>query len=511
MKKAINSILLVCVAIWAYGQAGELDLSFNGDGIYIQNLNGYNRAEAVAIQPDGKILVGGRLNNSDNDLLLMRLDIYGNPDFTFGVQGYTVVDYMGDDEEIQAIVVGPNGSIYTLAECDSANTQGALFSKFSSNGLLDVTFGNQGHLFVHKPNNSTTNTWHDLALHPDGSLLAVGRTNTSGVGLSGAILKVSLQGQLVPNFGTNGLIEFQNNGENVSFSSIYVFPTGEFLVFGITPQQGYNVGYLIKLTANGNFVSNFGGNGLVLISLTDAPWARDLFVKPDGKIVLTTNGYLGGWSHISLTQLESNGLLDQSFGTNGRSDIQILNGHTYASKTLLLPDGKFLLTGTASGPWNDDFAMARLHSDGSLDLSFHFDGISTKNIGGGKDFVVDAVLQSNGRAVLVGNSTISGVGNSISVARFLTGYVSNIDVEEQEKIHLSAYPNPCNQWLRIEAPEQFQEFKASIYNMQGGLVWQEFINKSESINTQNLPNGMYILSIQTSSGQVKNIKINILH
>ena len=74
-------------SVWALSQSGELDLAFNGDGIFIQNLNGQDRAYCMTIQDDDKILVGGYFLDETRDLFLMRLDIYGNPDLTFGTQG----------------------------------------------------------------------------------------------------------------------------------------------------------------------------------------------------------------------------------------------------------------------------------------------------------------------------------------------------------------------------------------------------------------------------------------
>ena len=508
MKTYINTIIACLMAGSLFGQAGELDLAFNGDGIFIQDFNGDGYAQTVALQSDGKILIGGRLDGSDDDLLLMRLDTYGNPDLTFGTQGYTILDYLGDDEHITSIVVTSSGQIITLAECDSANVTGALFTRFFSNGQLDVSYGNQGHLFVH-PSGSTSNTWNDMSLLSDGSVLATGRLIASGT--FGSVLKVNPFGQVDQNFGTNGLLQLQNNGSNLNLKDIELMPNGDFFVLGSTSLQGNLAIYLAKLDASGNFISSFGGNGIIVFSLAGAPFPKHLMIKPDGKVFITAQAYINGWSQIVTIQLTSSGLLDQGYGTNGRSDTQILFGHTNANASALLPDGKFLLTGSADGPWNEDFALARLRSDGSLDQSFHFDGYATKNVGGGNDYVMDAVLQQDGRMVLVGNSANQS-DNMISVARFLTGYSSAIDIEEDfNKIELIAYPNPSNQWIKIKAPETFRTFKISLYDLQGAMIVQRMIDASEPIEVGHLPNGMYMMSVQTSSGEVQHLKIQVAH
>jgi hypothetical protein len=207
----------------------------------------------------------------------------------------------------------------------------------------------------------------------------------------------------------------------------------------------------------------------------------------------------------------STGLLDQSYGTNGQSDVHILNGGTKASKTLFLPDGKLLLTGTADGPWNDDFALARLQTNGALDLSFHFDGFTTKNIGGGKDFVVDAALQENGRAVLVGNSSDQS-DNLISVARFLTGYSSSIDIDEnQNAMDLRLYPNPSSEWVSIERYTNSKTLKVQLFNIHGSMVYESMLEADDRINVSSLNSGLYILRAQNSSGTIQNIKLKVVH
>jgi uncharacterized delta-60 repeat protein len=511
MKKQFLTAVASALSLLAVGQAGELDLAFNGDGIFTQSFNTDARAQCMALQADGKVLIGGRLenNNNNDDLLLMRLDNFGNPDLAFGIQGYTSVDFRGDDEVVKAIQVAQNGTIITLAESDTLNRTGALFTRFFSNGQVDQSFGNQGHLFVYAPPGSTSNDWHDMRMMPDGSLLAVGRVNGNN-GLNGGILKITPQGQRDQSFGTNGLMEIDNNGSNVNLIDIETVSNGDFFVLGSTTLQGNLAIYIAKFNSAGSLVTNFGGNGIIILGLDGAPFPKHLIIKPDGKLFITAQAYINGWSNIVTIQLNANGLLDQGYGINGRSNTQILSGGTNASASAYLPDGKMMLTGHADGPWNDDFALARLQSDGSLDLSFHFDGYVTKNIGGGNDYVVDAALQTNGRIVLVGNSANQSDWD-ISVARFLTGYSSAVDLPENLPFSANVYPNPSNEWLKIEIDKRYQEIEVRLFTIQGEEIMKRHMNQSEQLDMSAIPNGLYILAIQTSSGQVSTQKISVLH
>jgi uncharacterized delta-60 repeat protein len=110
--------------------------------------------------------------------------------------------------------------------------------------------------------------------------------------------------------------------------------------------------------------------------------------------------------HVAVIRYNTDGLLDGTFGSGGKLDIDASVGPTVDSSAqalLIQPDGKLLVAGNAEGPSNSDFLVLRLNSDGSLDQTFGDHGIARNSIGG-FDVANTMVLQPDGRIVLAGQS-----------------------------------------------------------------------------------------------------------
>ena len=82
------------IAIVRYNANGTLDTSFDGDGKRVLDLGGFEQANGVALQPDGKILVTGRTTavNASYDALVARFNPDGSLDASFGSGGVVITD-----------------------------------------------------------------------------------------------------------------------------------------------------------------------------------------------------------------------------------------------------------------------------------------------------------------------------------------------------------------------------------------------------------------------------------
>jgi uncharacterized delta-60 repeat protein len=88
-------VLLVLTAMAA---PGDLDPTFDGDGKVTTDFGGDNLGYAVAVQPDGKIVVAGHSNSGGTyDFAVARYNADGSPDTTFGASGVVTTDFGGDD------------------------------------------------------------------------------------------------------------------------------------------------------------------------------------------------------------------------------------------------------------------------------------------------------------------------------------------------------------------------------------------------------------------------------
>lgn len=169
--------------------------------------------------------------------------------------------------------------------------------------------------------------------------------------------------------------------------------------------------------AQGGFIDNsFSQDGRAIFFLDSMEGAASVVrTQPDGKIVVA-----GYDANVSVFRFNTDGAVDSAFGINGFAEI-VLNGmHSVATGLSILDDGKILLSGYDNVGGHYDYFLIRLNSDGSLDNSFDGDGIVMFDFNGGSnDNAVGHVVQTNGKIVLSGTYYhISNPDQDIALVRF---------------------------------------------------------------------------------------------
>ncbi len=125
------------IAVMRLNSNGSLDSSFGGGSLRIIFENVSESANAVIIQPDGKIVLGGFLNNSVKDnFILLRLNSNATVDTTFGTGGFTITSVSGGNDRITTMAVQSDGKILAGG--------GSFVARYSADGILDSTFGSGG-------------------------------------------------------------------------------------------------------------------------------------------------------------------------------------------------------------------------------------------------------------------------------------------------------------------------------------------------------------------------------
>src|SRR5437764_451212 len=129
--------------------AGTMDPTFGVSGRVLNNL-GFASAFAtcMSVQPNGKLLVGGRAQvGSGYDFLLARFNANGSLDTTFGSHGVVTTDFGSDQDAASAMVVQADGKIVLAGQTLSVGTSyDFALARFNANGSLDTTFGSAGHV-----------------------------------------------------------------------------------------------------------------------------------------------------------------------------------------------------------------------------------------------------------------------------------------------------------------------------------------------------------------------------
>ena len=155
-------------AVWRLNPDGSPDNSFHNDGIRNLTFGGVEALTDVAIQPDGKIVVAGQTNIEQN-AAVWRLNPDGTPDNSFDNDGRRAIN-SGGVETGQALALQPDGKIVVAG---SAGDDGAVY-RLNADGSLDNGFDGDGARGVGSP--AQIENLFDVAIQPDGKIVVSGRT-----------------------------------------------------------------------------------------------------------------------------------------------------------------------------------------------------------------------------------------------------------------------------------------------------------------------------------------------
>ena len=317
---------------------GTRDTGFNSGGVGAGPRS--TDVQALALQPDGKVLVGGSFltYNGATASYLIRLNANGSLDTSFHPSG-------SFNSTVQALAVQPDGKVLV-----GGNFTGYVL-RLNADGSRDATFNPGGT----GPNNSVA----ALVLQPDGRVLLGGNFTTfNGSAAPGRVLRLTADGTLDATFNGGGF------GANSAVQALALQPDGKVLVGGNF--TGYNGNltvpdYVLRLNADGSIDPNFdtgGYSGLTGI------FVGALAVQADGKVLVggSFTDYNYGTAPNNVLRLNANGFLDTGFNGTGSG----ASGLVYALAPL--PGGQVLVGGDF-GDYNGVNApdkLLRLNPDGSL-------------------------------------------------------------------------------------------------------------------------------------------------
>jgi uncharacterized delta-60 repeat protein len=152
-------------------------------GTQVINLTGDDRGQAVALQSDGKIVIAGHTDRFvDKDIQVVRLDGNGTVDLTFNpgitpagpAGGVSIVRQQGNDQG-QAVALQADGKIVVGGYTDRFGLNDFLVMRFSGTGALDTTFDIDG---IRAAGPSGENRANALVVQSDQKIVLVGNTDT---------------------------------------------------------------------------------------------------------------------------------------------------------------------------------------------------------------------------------------------------------------------------------------------------------------------------------------------
>ncbi len=434
-------------AVVRYNTNGSLDNSFSSDGKLTTAFgNGDNIAFALAIQTDGKIVVGGYAGDGAMaDFALVRYNTDGSLDNTFNSTGKVTTAISLNNDEISSVLIQGDGKIIVAG---SSNNDFAV-ARYNSNGTLDMTFNGQG--WIRTDFNGGGDFAYGAALQADGKIVAVGHVDISSIS----------------NFG---LARYNSNG-----------------------------------TLDNTFSSD--GKANVLIGIEDAV-AYDVALQADGKIILAGHMYNGSDDDFALARFNSNGSLDNTFSSDGMLSHGILSSDDHPLGVKVQTDGKILAAGYTTTSSGYSVAVVRYNSDGSFDNSFGILGKVTTAVGGIDDEAEGMLIQPDGKIVVVGAGDDGLDDYGFIVVRYNSG-VTGIGETLAGICPVNIYPNPATDYLHLD----YTLTNADLVSIQlldihgrnmlpnAGGIMTTLGKHTENLDLQSLAPGLYYIVIWIGTEQ----------
>jgi len=368
------------------GQPGSLDLTFNtGSGAN-------DRVRSITLQPNGKILIVGNFTffNGINVNNILRLHIDGTMDDTFNTG-------TGANDFINSIAIQPDGKILIGGNFTFFNgVYARRIARLNADGTLDDTFDT---------GTGASGAIRSIALQPDGRILIVGSfmnfngnsmnriarlnadgtlddTFDTGTGASGVVETIALQpdgkvliGGIFTSFNETSAVRIAHLNANGTFDdtfitgtgasdwveSIVLQPDGKILIGGdFISFNGVPAGYILRLNPDGTIDDTF------ITGIWPNDWVWSIVLQPNGKFLIAGwFTFINGTPTTRIARMNPDGTLDSSFNTGtGAND--------FVRPMALQPDGKILIGGSFES-FNGTTAnrIARLHGDVDTHISEH--------------------------------------------------------------------------------------------------------------------------------------------
>jgi uncharacterized delta-60 repeat protein len=384
-----------CLGCWEFAVGrydaafGSPDLGFGSEGAAFVDFGGkpHASASAVALQPDGKIVVVGQTWTVDGGFGVVRFDANGGLDSTFGFSGRVRIGFGTITDAANAVALQADGKI-VVAGVGGSSADFAL-ARLISDGSLDPSFGSGGKVTT---DFGGVDGAEGVALQADGKIVAAGRGNGRF-----ALARYNANGTLDTSFNGTGKVTTLFSGQSSSgANALAIEASGRIIAAGSAWVNSRDEFAVARYEQNGALDATFGAGGEVLTSFgaSSDDRAQAVAIQTDGKIVVAGGGgpcawpgcqvelarYLGDAvdttpsfgdpvnypahlapQSVAIGQLNGDSKPDLAVANGGSDDVSVLLGNG---------DGTFkpaLNYPAAGGPHS--VAIGDLNGDGTRDLA----------------------------------------------------------------------------------------------------------------------------------------------
>jgi uncharacterized delta-60 repeat protein len=392
---------------------GDIDPGFGAEGIAFSGITDGDPMPSGCrprIQPDGKILIcGTRLTNGEHgsDFLVARFNADGTLDQGFGTGGRVTIDFdhgTGADKA-DGVALQSDGRIVVAGTTYGAMMQSAAFAvaRLTADGALDTSFAaGSGQATIDFGSNADARNdpAYSLAIQPDDKIVVAGSTENVN-GSAAAVVRLLADGERDGGFGVDGWVTFGfglagATAEADNASGVAIDSEGRIVLAG-TAHETAPVDEaefaVARLLADGQPDAAFGNGGRTTIAFDpgsgiSTAFAFGIVIARDGKLLVPGYANSAGQAvqnmDMAAARLLEDGSLDATFGAGGKVVLPFdlePNGIDAALDIAEEAEGRLVFVGTALGDSTQYAAALRLTPAGALDPSFGTLGRETYDFG----------------------------------------------------------------------------------------------------------------------------------
>lgn len=332
-----------------YNTNGTLDNTFGGTGIVSTDFMGMSEeGNSVVVQPDGKIVVLGWAEIAgDKNFALARYNPNGSLDNSFANGGKLYTDIVGGDDFGNSLLIQPDGKIVAggKAYSGAATDFDFCLARYLPQGILDTTFSGDGKLIYAL--SSMPETISSILLQTDSCIIAVGQIGQTATA-NFAIARFKDNGDIDSTFNSNGNVITDVSYSQRDYANSAVLQSdGKIIAIGTAMYQASKKVALVRYNNNGSLDASFGNGGISTDELCPICYEFGVCgaIQPNGKLMVS--GYESG-EKVMLVRYTQEGVVDLSFDDDGMVLVNIINVDSVADQPkdmLIQPDGKIVVVG----------------------------------------------------------------------------------------------------------------------------------------------------------------------
>jgi uncharacterized delta-60 repeat protein len=327
----------------------------------------------------------------------------GDLDPRFGDGGVVQTDFSGGDDYGFGVKVQSDGKTVVVGESGVYPLFHSALTRYTKNGTLDQTFGTGGKVVAALDPGGDGST--ALVFQSDGKIVTAGSVIHNNFVVAFVTARFNPDGSLDQTFGTNGSVQTTFGDSAAEGNDVVLQADGKIIVVGFTGAGSYtslNNFALARFNADGSLDQSFGAGGKVKSA---SGIATSAVLQADGKIVVGGSYDTGSVHGFMLARYNPDGTLDGTFGNAGVTKTAIGSGDAFSFGIGILSDGRIVLAGYSETIQDHDFTLACYNSNGTLDQTFGTGGIAATDFSGGTDDIAYALaVQRDNKIVLGGRS-----------------------------------------------------------------------------------------------------------